>query len=205
MNNQKYAISGRRIYILFLALPAFLVTWWLANYFYALVVGIGSAVLLYVLFVWIPAEKVQKQLRKMKFAEARKVIKDNRKLSGKINNTDLKTDLQEACELAEGLVAALEKESRHQGKVEESLVPLLVNMQKQIERWMVHESGRQPLSAKDHDQLLGILLNYDTLFLKYQKGGLRSDEFLTSLYHTETAMLELGIDINRPVQGDSQV
>jgi hypothetical protein len=201
MNNQNYVPAGNRIFLLFLALPIFLFTWWLLNYFYALVIGIGSAALLYVLFVWIPADKVQRQLRKVKFQEAKKTIKEIEKLNGNISRQTLKKDLLEACDLAVGLVEALEKESRHQGKVEESIFPLLENMRKQIQRWLIHESGRQPLSPEDEEKLLGILLNYDSLFLKYQEGGLRSDEFLTSLYHTETAMLELGIDINDLEQG----
>jgi hypothetical protein len=108
----------------------------------------------------------------------------------------LKSDLINACDLAVGLVNGLENETRHQGKVEESILPLLNNMLKQIDRWLIHEIGRRPLSHGNEEKLLGILLNYDTLFLKYQEGGIPADEFLTSLYHSETAMLELGIDIN---------
>jgi hypothetical protein len=171
-------------------------TWWLWGYFYALVIGIGAAALLYVLFVWIPEDKLQKHLRKAKFSDAKKVIKETRKRCKRIARTELKRDLLGACDLAEGLVDALEKETRHQGKVEESILPLLNNMLKQIERWLIHESGKQPLSSQDEEKILGILKNYDTLFLKYQEGGIRADEFLTSLYHSETAMLELGIDIN---------
>ena len=196
MNKNNYVPAGNRVFLLFLALPIFLIAWWLFNYFYALVIGIGSAALLYVLFVWIPADKVQRQLRRAKFLEARKTIKAIRQQSHRINKSGLKADLLEACDLADGLVEALSNETHHQGKVEESILPLLKNMHKQIERWLIHESGKQPLSPEDEDKLLGILLNYDELFLKYQEGGLRSDEFLTSLYHTETAMLELGIDIN---------
>ena len=169
MKNQKYAPSGRRIYVIFFALPIFIIAWWLTNYYYALVIGIGTAALLFVLFVWIPTEKIQRQIRKVKFSEAKKAIKENQRLTAKITQENLKMDLHEACELAEGLVTALEKETRHQGKVEESILPLLLNMGKQIERWLIHESGKQPLSTKDQDQLLGILLNYDTLFLKYRK------------------------------------
>jgi hypothetical protein len=79
---------------------------------------------------------------------------------------------------------------------------MLSNMIKQIDRLLLHESGRQPLSVEDEEKLVGILLNYDTLFLKYQEGALQSDEFLTSLYHSESAMLELGIDIQNINQGD---
>jgi len=204
MSDQKYSPAGNRIYLIFLALPIFVLTWWQLGYLYALVIGIGSAVLLYALFVWLPADQIQKNLRKIKFADARKAIKNVRKQSKKIANTNLKLDLESAAGLAEGLVAVLEKEPKHQGKVEESLLPMLANMLKQIDRWLLHESGKQPLSAGDQEKLLGIMLNYDTLFLKYQEGGLRSDEFLTSLYHSETAMLELGIDIQDIYQGDHQ-
>jgi hypothetical protein len=169
--------------------------WWLWGYLYALVIGVGAAALIYVLFVWIPADKIQKQLRKAKFADAKKVIKEIRKRSKRIGRTELKADLLRACDLADGLVAALEKETQHQGKVEESVLPLLNNMLRQIERWLIHENGKQPLSPQEEEKILGILKNYDTLFLKYQQGGIRADEFLTSLYHSETAMLELGIDI----------
>ncbi len=205
MSEQKYVPAGNRIFLLFLSLPVFVIAWVLLNYFYALVIGVGSAALLYVLFVWIPADKVQRQLRKAKFIEARKTIREIQKLSRKVDKTDLKIDLLEACDLAEGLVEALSKETRHQGKVEESILPLLKNMEKQIERWLIHESGRQPLSEEEEEKLLGILLKYDSLFMKYQEGGLRSDEFLTSLYHTETAMLELGIDITDLEKGDLEV
>lgn len=203
MKNQKYVLAENRVFLIFLSIPAFLLAWILFNYLYALVIGLGSAVLLYVLFVWIPADKFQKQLRKTKFVEARKTIKEVRKLTQQIALSNLKADLLEACNLAEGLVEALANKSRHQGKVEESIHPLLKNMHKQIERWLIHEGGKQPLSSVDAEKLLGILLNYDALFLKYQEGGLKADEFLTSLYHSETAMLELGIDINDLGQGES--
>jgi hypothetical protein len=205
MSDKKYAPANNRIFILFLTLPIFLLAWWQLNYLYALVIGLGSAALLYVLFVWIPADKIQRRLRKRKFSEAKKAIDAIRKRSQRIARQNLQADLMQACDLALGLVTALEKETRHQGKVEESLLPLLTNMRKQVERWLVHESGRQPLSPSDEDKLLGIMLNYDTLFLKYQEGGIRADEFLTSLYHSETAMLELGIDINALDQGDLEV
>jgi len=202
MNNQDYQPAGNRIYLLFFSIPIFLATWWLWNYLYALVIGLGSTALIYVLFVWLPADKVQKNLRKLKFSEAKKTIREVKKQVNKITMTDLKLDLHSAADLAAGLVAGLEKESRHQGKVEENLLPMLNNMLKQIERWLRHQSGKQPLSAEDQEKLLGIMMNYDTLFLKYQEGGIRSDEFLTSLYHTETAMLELGIDIEDLYQGE---
>lgn len=204
MNQQKYAPASNRIFLLFFSLPIFLLAWWKLNYLYALVIGIGSAVLLYVLFVWIPTDKIQKRLRKTKFSEAKKAIEAIRKQSNRIGRQNLRDDLLKACDLALGLVTALENETRHQGKVEESLLPLLNNLQKQIERWLVHENGRQPLSPGDEEKLLGVMLNYDTLFLKYQEGGLRADEFLTSLYHSETAMLELGIDINNHDLGGRQ-
>ena len=205
MSKKKYVPLGNRIFLIFFAVPIFLAAWWKWNYFYALVIGLGSAVLLYVLFVWVPADKIQKQLRKAKFSEARKMIKEVQKLSRKIRQTDLKLDLLEAVDLAEGLVNALSSEIKHQGKVEENLLPMLNNMAKQINRWLTHESGKQPLTDQDADKLLGIMMNYDTLFLKYQEGGLQSDQFLTSLYHTETAMLELGIDITEFEKGDLQV
>jgi hypothetical protein len=204
MSNRNYSPIGNRIYIIFFALPIFFLAWWQLGYLYALVIGIGSAALLYTLFVWLPADQIQKNLRKIKFADARKAIKAVRKQSNKIDNTKLKLDLKSAAELAEGLVTVLETEPKHQGKVEESLLPMLTNMLKQIERWLLHESGKQPLTVGDQEKLLGIMFNYDTLFLKYQEGGLRSDEFLTSLYHSETAMLELGIDIQDVYQGDRQ-
>lgn len=201
MNNEIDPSFNRRVYIILLSLPLFILTWIYSNYFYALIIGIGSAVLLYLIFVWIPADKLHKQFRKARLAESRKLIKEIRRELQSIRQKDLKIDLDEACSLAEGLVLAIEKETKHQGKIEESLLPLLQNMRKQIERWRVHESGAQPLVKADAEKLLGILMNYDILFLKYQKGGIRSDEFLTSLYHTETAMLELGIDVNNTGNG----
>lgn len=195
------SLINRRSLLVFLSLPIFILTWIYTNYLYALVLGIGSAILLYIIFVWIPDEKMQKQLRKIRFSNALRVLNENRRLMQKINNISLKQDLVRACDVAQGLLEALESESRHQGKVEESILPLLENMQKQIKRWLLHENKKMPLPKEDAEKLTGVLLNYDTLFQKYQEGGLRSDEFLTSLYHTETAMLELGININNIEEG----
>jgi len=199
--NNSNSLANKRVFAVFLSLPIFILTWIFSNYLYALVLGIGSAILLYILFVWIPEDKLQKQLRHIRFNDSHRILKENRKLIHKVKSYTLKTDLTRACEMADGLLTALEKESRHQGKVEESILPLLENMQKQIKRWMMHENKKLPLPKKDAEKLKGILLNYDALFQKYQEGGLRSDEFLTSLYHTETAMLELGIDINDLEEG----
>jgi len=199
--NNSNSLANKRVFAVFLSLPIFILTWIFSNYLYALVLGIGSAILLYILFVWIPEDKLQKQLRHIRFNDSHRILKENRKLIQKVKSNILKSDLTRACEMADGLLTALEKESRHQGKVEESILPLLENMQKQIKRWMMHENRKLPLPKKDAEKLKGILLNYDALFQKYQEGGLRSDEFLTSLYHTETAMLELGIDINDLEEG----
>jgi len=199
--NNSNSLANKRVFAVFLSLPIFILTWIFSNYLYALVLGIGSAILLYILFVWIPEDKLQKQLRRIRFNDSHRILKENRKLIQKVKSNILKSDLTRACEMADGLLTALEKESRHQGKVEESILPLLENMQKQIKRWMMHENRKLPLPKKDAEKLKGILLNYDALFQKYQEGGLRSDEFLTSLYHTETAMLELGIDINDLEEG----
>jgi hypothetical protein len=196
MNDNNLTLASNRIFIVFLAIPIFIITWIKLNYFYAFVIGLGSAALLYVLFVVVPTDKLEKRLRKAKFVEARKTIKLIRQQIQKINRQNLKSDLLKACDLADGLVAGLEKQTRHQGKVEESILPLLNNMYKQVDRWLIHESGRRPLLPQNEEKLVGILLNYDTLFFKYQEGGIPADEFLTSLYHSETAMLELGIDIN---------
>ena len=196
MDEKRLTTAGNRIFIIFLAVPIFIIVWVLTNYFYAFIVGLGSAALLYVLFVLLPEGQMEREMRKAKFGKASKLLKKTRKKIEAIKNTDLKKDLDEACELGFGLISALEKEPRHQGKVEESLVPILENMDKQVDRWLLHQNNEQPLAWDKADKLLGVLFNYDTLFLKYQEGAIRPDEFLTSLYHSETAMLELGIDIN---------
>ncbi len=205
MNNKTYTPVSNRIFILFLAIPIFIYAWTKLNYFYAVVIGLGSAALLYVLLVLAPTDRLQNRLRKMKFLEAKKIIKGLRKQIKRIRWKNLRSDLFTACNLAWGLVGALEKEPRHQGKVEENLLPMLNNMQQQIDRWLIHERGKQPLTPKDAEKLLGILMHYDTLFLRYQEGGIQADEFLTSLYHSETAMMEIGINPSHIVQEDSKV
>ncbi|KKU32578.1 hypothetical protein A3K29_05720 [Candidatus Collierbacteria bacterium RIFOXYB2_FULL_46_14] len=186
--------SGNPLWLL-LTLPVFFLVWWLAAIEYAFIIGFGTFVTLYVLFVWLPDDQARKLNRIAKFSEAKKLLKFATLQLNKVRDSEIVEEDGKALLTLEGLINEFESKKTVQGKVEEKVLPMLRNLTGLLKRWLGHESGMYPLETVEAKKVRGILLHFDDLILKYQKDGIDpTDTYLTGLYELETDMQSAGID-----------
>lgn len=186
--------NGNPLWLL-LALPVFFLVWWLIGIGYAFIAGPGALALIYVVFVWLPDDQARKVNRKLKFGEARKLLRRATQQVKEVGDRQISKEIDVALLTLEGLIDSFESKSSAQGKIEVKVVPMLQNLTGLLDRWLGHESGKYPLEKQEAKQIRGILIHFDDLILKYQKDGIDStDTYMTGLFELETDMQSAGID-----------
>ncbi|KKS94485.1 MAG: hypothetical protein UW68_C0022G0004 [Candidatus Collierbacteria bacterium GW2011_GWB1_44_6] len=186
--------NGNPLWLL-LSIPVFFLVWWLLDVGYAFIVGPGVLAILFVLCVWLPNDQARRLNRKIKFAEARKLLTAATLLLKKVSDSSIVEEVEKALLTFKGLIDGLEGKGTAQGKIEEKVIPMLWNLSELLKRWRGHESGHFPLEASEAKKIRGVLLHFDDLILKYQRDGIDStDTYLTGLYELETDMQSAGIN-----------
>lgn len=188
-------IKSGNPYWLFLTLPVFFLVWWKFSLIQAAIYGLGTFLVLYVVFVWLPDDQARKLTRKIKFSEARKLLMFANFQLKKVEEEQIVDEVQKATKTLKFLIDNLESKSTAQGKIEEKVLPMLQNLSGLLKRWLGHESGEYPLERDEAKKIRGVLLHFDDLIMKYQKDGIdTTDTYLTGLYELETDMQSAGIN-----------
>lgn len=193
-NDNEEVQIGNPLWLL-VSIPTFFVVWLMFDFVYALVAGIGSLLLLYVIFVWLPNDEARKLNRKQRFQKANKLIREVRELIGAVKDRNVAKNMNEAVTIFESIIQALESKSSYQGIIEDKLVPTLEDCVQELGKWIGHENGRYPLLDEERDELFAILTHKDELFSKWQNNSIDTSEYLTSKFRSKAEMEAAGIDL----------
>ncbi len=189
-NSNKYSKPGWLI----LTLPVFFLALWKFDILIAAILGLGTLAITFVTFVWVSPDQYNRLSRKESFKQIKQDLASINKLINRIGDIYLKQDLKNAQKIASGIFNELKNSDTHMGELEESFPSIVESMKTIIERWLMHETGEQPLPSREIKTYKEKLSNIDSLLLESQQKNISTLEVKKALINLDMRMRELGIN-----------